>query len=107
MVKIYRATTPTHTFLFPDTFAPSTFQKLRLTYAQGGKPVVEKTEADMTIDGARVSVTLTEEETGRFRVRAPQPVAQLRFLDNAGGSFASCLMPFAVEEVLNNEVLAE
>lgn len=105
MTRIYRATTPTHTFVFPEGITPGNFQKLRLTYAQGGETLVEKTEEDVTCDENTLSVTLTEEETARFRVRAPQPTVQIRILDPDGHAFASQMMPLAVAEVLNDEVL--
>ena len=63
---MFRATTPTHKFIF-DNFDPSTFKELNIYYAQQGVELLRKTKDNCTFQTKEtpekelhiVSVTLT------------------------------------------------
>ena len=97
---MYRVTTPTHTFNLP--FDTSLIDKLILTYKQNGKTVIEKTEADVTMDGTTVSVTFTQKETALFKA----DVAKVQMRVKTGEKvMASNILTVNVHEVLNKEEL--
>ena len=97
---MYRVTTPTHTFNLP--FDTSLIDKLILTYKQNGKTVIEKTEADVTMDGTTVSVTFTQQETALFKA----DVAKVQMRVKTGEKvMASNILTVNVHEVLNKEEL--
>lgn len=100
---MYRASTPTHRLLIP--IDPTTIVKLKLTYSQHDRIVLEKTQADMTNDGYIWTVTLTQEETNLFEGDSAD--AQIRYLDSNGKSFPSKKFRLYVGDVLNDEVMTE
>ena len=99
-----RATTPTHTFTFPKDIAPADCDKILITYKQGNKKVLEKTETDLTIGESSVSYTFTQEDTKLFTDREKASV-QMRVLLLTGEALASDIMQFSIKPVLNDEVL--
>ena len=58
-------TTPTHTFTLP--FEEELVADLRITYSQNKKTIFTKHKEDVEIDGNDINVTLTQEETFRFK----------------------------------------
>lgn len=120
---MYRATTPTHTFIF-DVDPEETFKTILISYAQDGTVLVEKDEEDLTIvekqdpEGNKyweASVTLTQAETKKFTAQgeacwgsqnAIKTVdVQVRALTYADEAVASEKMMVMVKDVLNDEVL--
>lgn len=97
-----RGTTPTHIFNLP--FAASTISKLRLTYAQNGDTVLEKTETDCTFDGNTVSVKLSQEESLLFEEQYKVEL-QLKALTTDGETMATAIKAISVGRILNEEVL--
>jgi len=114
---MYRLTTPTHRFVM--ALDPREWIKFTITYAQDRKVVLEKTETDnFTVEefttrdchGDEIpvymlSVTLSQEETQKFRTSARRTEAQIRCLYSTGDSFSSQMIPLRVRDVLNNRVL--
>lgn len=102
---MFRATTPTHTFTLPiDT---SRLSKILITYAQNENIVLEKTEADCTLDGSNVILTLTQEETLLFTTEEDARVLiQIRVLTTDGKVHASEIEKEFARNCLNEEVLA-
>ena len=100
-----RLTTPTHYFIFPDEVVPSELSRVLITYAQAGKTVLEKSQTDMTFDGQKAYVHLTQEETKRF-IAATNVQLQIRALTSTGEAYASQIITVSVKNVLNDEVLA-
>ena len=102
---MFRATTPTHTFTLPiDT---SRLSKILITYAQNGNIVLEKTEADCTLEGCNVSLTLTQEETLLFTTEDDARISiQIRVLTADGKAYASEIEKEFARNCLNEEVLA-
>ena len=109
---MYRATTPTHNFMFevnPDT----TFRSILITYVQGNEIVLEKTKEDLTFSETtnckgdvvyQASLHLSQEETNSFSAQSPVTV-QIRALTYDDEAIASEKMNVAVRDVLNDEVL--
>lgn len=106
---MYRATTPTHTFTLP--IETSTCKEILVTYIQGQNKI-EKHYQDgtlpegMTLVNKDVMIRLTQEETKAF---APEEriEAQVRVLTNDDDAYASQIFKVWVNNVLNDEVLAD
>lgn len=97
-----RLTTPTHTFTLP--FSTSTISSLIATYQQNGATVIEKELEDVTLDGNKVIITLTQEETKKFEACRPAFV-QLRIKNTSDAVLASNIVTLDVQPVLNSEVM--
>lgn len=105
---MYRATTPTHTFTLEiDT---STCAEVLVTYKQG-KVMLEKHYEDgnvpsgMTLNGNKVIIKLTQEETNLF-AHSTKADVQLRALTTSGDVLTTKIFRIDVNRVLNDEVLA-
>lgn len=97
-----RGTTPTHTFRL--SIETSSITEVRITYVQLGKTVIEKTEKDVRLGEKSISLTMTQEESLKFRVGADVEV-QLKVLTNVGTVLASPVISINVDKILNTEVL--
>lgn len=98
-----RATTPTHTFTFPEKVSVDGLSEILITYSQNGKIIFEKTEADLTIslEDNAVSYTLTQEEANKF---APgKALVQVRSKSDNGTVLASQMLWLEIKPVLNSE----
>lgn len=105
---MYRLTTPTHLFDFPED--PSLYSKIQITYSQMGKIVLTKTKENMlfeeTEDHHYGKVNLSQEETELFMSEWDASV-QVRVLTNSGKSYASEIFTIRVYPVLSDNVLSE
>ena len=99
-----RGTTPTISITVKG-LSDIQINKAYLTLKQRGT-VVEKTEADMEIDGDMLQVALTQEETLKFMARAEINV-QLRVLSKSGTACASNIVPVPVGEILKDGVIGD
>lgn len=97
-----RGTTPTHTFRL--SIETSSIIEVRITYVQLGKTVIEKTEEDVRMGEKSISLTLTQEESLKFRAGSEVEV-QLKVLTNVGTVLASPVISLNVDKILNTEVL--
>lgn len=97
-----RGTTPTHIFRLP--IEADTIRKLRITYSQGRKTVLEATEADCTMTGQEIRFRLTQEDTLLFTPLVAVEL-QIKVLTTDDNVMASKVMSLAVERILNTEVL--
>lgn len=112
---MFRATTPLHTFTFPDD--PATYKKILITYSQNGTVVFEKTEEDLTFTTEtedertiyKGSLRLTQEEANTFSVGKYNSVAavQVRVLDANDHAYASDIKYVNVKDVLDDQVLVD
>lgn len=59
-----RGTTVPHTFKMP--FDTSLLTKIRIVYSQNGTVIIEKQETDVTLNGRKILVELSQEETLKF-----------------------------------------
>lgn len=97
-----RGTTPTHIFGLP--IETDQLAKVKITYAQGDGVVFTKTEADCTLEGRDVSVTLTQQDTLALDCKQDVKI-QLRALTKAGQSLSTLPYYRTLEECLDGEVL--
>lgn len=99
---MWQFSTPTHVFTLP--VSPKLFKEIRITYRQGDRVVLKKTTDDCIIDGNKIMVTLTQEETGKFD--ATQNVGiQMRLMTSSGSVSASNEVIIDVGRVADSEVL--
>lgn len=97
-----RGTTQTHTFTIP--FNLSLVSKLRITYKQGDKVVITKTEQDIKKEGANIIVSLTQQETLMFNDSSIVEI-QLKVLTNGGDVLATEIYNIHPLPILDEEVL--
>lgn len=108
---MYRATTPTHKFVFKN-LNPETFQILNIYYAQQGVEVLKKEKKDCSFYSKEVEdgiiyvayVILTQEETKLFKPKLNVKI-QLRALTEDARALASEEYEVPVFNVINDEVL--
>lgn len=98
-----RLTTPEHRFTLQ--MDPSVIDKIRITYAQSGKIVLNKENGDIQMDGNVAFVKLTQEETKLFVMGHPISM-QIRVLTINGDALASDIIDDVVFDVLDDEVMA-
>lgn len=103
---MYRVTTPEHTFTLPESI--SNYKVVQVAYKQSAFKLV-KTYADgeassgMSISGDTVIVTLTQEETKKFK--KGDASVQVRALTTCDRAVASKHFPFTIEDVNNEDIL--
>lgn len=108
---MYRATTPTHKFVF-NGLDPSTFKELNVYYAQQGIELLKKTKEDCIFTSEEnldstdyvVYLTLSQEETKLFKPRQMVKI-QLRALTADDRALATSEYEVQVCDVINDEVL--
>ena len=104
---MYRATTPTHAFRFPD--AADSYHVIEVTYKQKGKEILTKVYEDetlpsgMTFDENVMYIKLTQEETNLFENGFAD--VQVRVMTDGADVFASSHKSFEVVSVNSDEVL--
>lgn len=103
---IAQGTTPTFTFVLPDTLYFSSIAELCVAFRQRNNTAVEKSLSDtVPIDNNSFSVTLTQTDT--LSLRANDFVDfQVRMVDVAGNAMASEIYRAKVLKSLCGEVLA-
>lgn len=95
-----RGTTPTHTCTIPSSLDVSTLSEIYITYSQFGRPKLEKTKEDITIDGQTLTINLSQAETLSFKVGKAR--IQLRAVSAIGKAYASDIKEIQVEEILKD-----
>ena len=97
-----RGTTPTHKFLIP--FGTDMVKDVRISYAQDGAIVAEKTVEDCVLDGNEITTKLSQEETLKFHDKRHVEL-QLKLLLHTGDTMATDIYTLSARKVLNEEVL--
>lgn len=97
-----RYTTPTH--IFNVNIDLTNAEVIYLTYKQNGNTTVEKTKSDMEITDKTVTVTLTQEDTGKF-IFGEMVEIQIRAKFYDSTAVASNIMRTTVERVLKDGVI--
>ena len=95
-------TTPTHTFSLP--FNTGIISKIKVTYAQNGRVILEKKDKQCVLDGNTVSLKLTQEDTFLFEYGKNVEI-QMRILTMGGDALASNIRVISADKCLDNEVL--
>lgn len=97
-----RATTPIHTFTFPEDVKVTDVSKVLITYSQDGNIILEKTLDDLTSDAENnlFRLALTEDESKMF---APgKALIQVR-AKKGTGAVESQMIWLTVKPALNSE----
>lgn len=97
-----RGSTPTHIFNFP--IATSLIKQIRITYAQGDKVILTKTEADCVLEDKKAILKLTQQETLSFDHTILVEI-QVKALTVNGDVLISKIENKSVDRVLDDEVL--
>lgn len=97
-----RATTPTFNFNLP--IDADKIKEAEVTFSQGGENKLQKYIGSCILNGKKLSVTLTQEETLLFSDKSDMKV-QLRVLTDAGKVYASQKFTEPVIDSLSEEVL--
>lgn len=97
-----RGTTPQHTFTLP--LDPDLISEIRIIYAQGGVKMFVKELADGVIDGQKLVMRLTQQETLSLDHSMPVEV-QMRILTVGNDALASKPKALPVDMLLENEVM--
>ena len=97
-----RGTTPTVEFELP--MEVSTLSELYVTFCQGGITRIEKTLADCVVDGTKLSMRLTQEETLRLKDKGSVEI-QIRARTVTGRSIASEIIEERVGRILKDGVI--
>ena len=95
-------TTPIHLFNLP--FDTAMVDKVKITYLQNDKEVLTKSKADCKLEGKTISVTLTQEDTFRFKPKEEVEI-QIRVLTLGGEALGSIPIKVGVSKCLDDEVL--
>lgn len=96
-----RATTPKHTFTFPESVPIDTVSKIIITYSQCGKTILQKTMPDLGISGNSFVVRLSLEETNKF---APgKALVQVQAQGQNNRVLVSQMIWITVKPVLDSE----
>lgn len=95
-----RGTTPTHTFSNLP-FALADCAEVWVTYGQGDNIVLEKTLEDLRQNSNGFSVTLTQEETLKFKDNAPVEI-QIAYRRKDGFVARSAIILVNVRRVLHD-----
>lgn len=98
-----RATTPTHIFTFPTGITPSNLEKIKITYSQCGKKILEKSKSDLTFTSNSCTLNLTQEEMNKFKEGTVE--IQVRAKNDIDKVMASQILSVKVRRVLSEEVL--
>ena len=96
-----RGSTPTNTFLVDFDLTAAT---IFVSYEQGGKVVVEKTGEDLTVTAESIELTLTQEETLRFK--SGEVLIQIRYVMPNGTADASNIIRTTAERIIKDGVIA-
>lgn len=97
-----KGTTPTHVFTLP--FDTGSVKTVQIIYAQSGAVKLTKGNKDCTLDGNKVSVKLTQEDTFLFTFGVRVDI-QVRVLTIGGDALASRVTHVLCEDCLSDEVL--
>lgn len=98
---MFRGTTPTLTFTLPDDFD---IAALFITFEQDGKQILEKCLDDVTVEGAKITLALSQDDTLAFT--APSDVKiQIRLKDGSGNALASRVIRTGVDAILKDGVI--
>lgn len=97
-----RGTTPTHKWTIPVD--ASFIRGIRVIYKQGEDVLLVKTTEDCIVEGKKLKVTLTQEDTLKFSHEDTAEV-QVRLLTTDMKSLATRVMKVPIWELLDDEVM--
>lgn len=92
-----RGSTPTNVFHVNVDLRGA---RIYITYKQNGDVIVEKTGENITVEEDKLTVTLTQEETLRFKTGSVR--IQIRYVRSDGSADASNIIETRSEEILKD-----
>ncbi len=95
-------TTPTHTFGLP--FETNVISKIKVTYAQNGRVILEKGNEECEFNENTVTLKLSQEDTFLFECGKNVEI-QVRILTAGGDALASNIRIISADKCLDSEVL--
>jgi hypothetical protein len=95
-------TTPEHTFTLP--VPTDNVKSVRIFYLVDDVVILQKETADVTMDGNKIKLTLTQEDTLKF-LGAEKASVQLQVLSTGNSAFMSYQFHVAVGKSAATEVL--
>lgn len=95
-----RGSTPTNTFTVDIDLTGAT---LFVSYEQMGKVIVEKTGEDLTVTSTSISLSLSQEETLRFK--PGEVLIQIRYVFPSGAADASNIIRTTAERIIKDGVI--
>lgn len=95
-------TTPEHTFTLP--VLDDSIKSVRIFYLADDVVILQKETSDVTMDGNKIKLTLTQEDTLKF-LGAKKATIQLQCLSVGGSAFMSYQYHAAVGKSAATEVL--
>lgn len=98
-----RGTTPIHTFELP--FDVATISDVRVIYYQDGEVILWRDAAECELEGNKITIRLTQEETFSFDCAKGYVYIQLRVRTVEGDVLASNEIRVEVKRCLDNEVM--
>ena len=101
---MYRGTTPTLIFTFPNDFDVTQASVVLVTISDRGTPLFEKTGEDIEVDEHTVSVFLSQEETLRMPIGEVSCQINLLYADNT--RVATNIVRVDWQKNLHNEVMS-
>jgi hypothetical protein len=96
-----RGTTPTHTWVLP--FDASLLKEVSITYSQNDENIIKKTEEDCTMEGNRISITLSQEDTLKLEPKVRTTV-QLKVMTSNDSVMATKPKNISVSDIQDEEV---
>lgn len=96
---MYRGTTPTLEFMLP--VETSILNEAYVTLQQNGETVIEKNIGECTLDGNRLTVALSQNETLELEEGVMVEI-QVRATTNSGLALASPVIQDSVERILKD-----
>lgn len=102
---MYKGTTPTLIFTFPDDFDVTEATKVIVTIGiKGSAPIIEFTGSDIEVSEHTVSVWLSQQQT--LRMPVGEVSAQINLLYGDGSRVATNIVRFEWKKNLHNEVMS-
>jgi hypothetical protein len=97
---MWRGTTPTNVFTFPEEYRDISFETIFVTYSQGGKTVLEKAKNEISFTDTGISIALAQADTLCF---SPGTVKiQIRAKTSSGKAVASNVISTTAQEILKD-----
>ncbi len=100
---MYKGTTPTLIFQFPNDFDATEATQIIVTISAKGIPVIELTGDDIDVEATTVSCWLSQSQT--LMMPTGEAAAQINLLYSDGQRVATNIVRFDWQRNLHNEVM--
>ena len=97
---MWRGTTPTHSFTFPEEYQGISFEAIYVTYSQGEKTILEKSKSELVVTATGLTVALSQADTLCFLPGAVK--IQIRARTSSGKAVASNIISTTAQAILKD-----